>query len=516
MAQHAWGIDIGDGTLKAVRVRKRPSGFDIVRAVRIPYFDPFISRKPLSAPIERRAVAALIQFKNTAKVPDGDIVAIGYPSFTTIESHLAPPNVGKDELERMVQFEVAELTSLPLDELSIAFKTRKGRSHDRCSVQVLAAVKNELESFEDQINEVGLPCDRLVSSAGSLFDFLKTVHSGPSECIVISPGLAATSFLILQRNAYWTRTAPMRLPLPPGEGADMAKDRIELFADELGNEAEKFLESSPLKKGRAPKKIFVTGEGARVPALLNILDSRMPLPVGILSTDSNLTIDRDKYSLPPASVVASMSKAIGLAVGSLTEKSPLISLAQADPKRLLLRKLPAFTWLAFLFFFAVAGIAGIESYCGREQKSLENRFGSLKAFDLLDEASALKSEIGIIENELARMERAVTESRVAIIPGRIINRMEDKSIRGKFGLFHIVEIVIDNQNPDEKMMSAIVATRLSDGEEISREIDRIFGPFLLKPNESLSGPYPSGEVNPPPGESPLVHYRVKGLMKRPR
>ena len=45
MTRHAWGIDVGDGTLKAVRVGRTRSQLEIVRVVEIPYYDPFVAAK---------------------------------------------------------------------------------------------------------------------------------------------------------------------------------------------------------------------------------------------------------------------------------------------------------------------------------------------------------------------------------------------------------------------------------------------------------------------------------------
>ena len=98
MPRHAWGIDIGDGTLKAVRLKAEGRNLKVVRVVEIPYLDPFLEKKSPPASLDRRAVAALYQFGSSVKIPETDLVALGYKAAEL------PVRSGEETLELLVSF----------------------------------------------------------------------------------------------------------------------------------------------------------------------------------------------------------------------------------------------------------------------------------------------------------------------------------------------------------------------------------------------------------------------------
>jgi len=514
MTRHAWGIDVGDGTLKAVRIRKARNQLEVVRVVEIPYFDPFVAGKTRVTPIDRRALAALIQLGNSVKIPENDSVAIGFPSFNTFEGFVNPPRVDENELERIVSFEVASMTSLPAEELDIRFRVHESRSQDTHRVQALVMVKKETERFSGQIAEAGLAWDQLVSSAGALYYMLRISHPTPGDFVVVSPGLAATSILLVQRSQFWARTLPVGLPLPPGESADMARDKMVALAVRLEKEIKQFTRSAFVRRRFKPRKILVSGEGARIPSFLNALDARMTQAVEVLRAGPGLAIDPEKHRLPPAETVSSMGKAIGLAVGALTENPVQLTVMKPVRTRQVLKILPTLTLVTFLLLLTAVGFKSVEMYRARELKHMTGRLDKIIPPELAQKVERAEAGVRLLENELYFMADAAWETLIARIPGRIVSRFENQSKRGTYGDYHLVELVISSRDDGERELQAVVATRITSETAVTNELNALFGAFLKEPN--LSGSLPSGEVNPLENLSPLEHYRINGVLKKPR
>jgi|GEM_PF-4099940 len=514
MAHHTWGIDFGDGTLRAVRLLEVAGGYEVVRAVQIPYFDPFLLKRPRSSPLGRRAFTALKQFVQQERIERGDDVVLGYPTFQGFECTLNPPRVGEKDLARIVDFEIKELTSLELDRLDIGFRLEESRSPDTYRVQARVAVKAEVEILLAQLNVLNLAWDQINLAAGALVPLVRSAYSAQADYVVLSPGLAATDVVIIQRSRYWTRTLPVGLPMPPGEAADMARDTMEALAVRLVREVSAFKKVLPLSKGFEACKILVSGEGAQVPSLVNSLDRHVKEPVEILRPAASLVFDPTRHQLPDTVTVASMGRAIGLALARIDSQEIQVPLIKQLKGRQVAKAVGALQLIFVLFFILAAGFKGLELYRTHDLGALQARLDQLVPAERLAEMESIGAQILTHEDELERLADTAWESVVARAPGLVMSLFEAESKRGTYGDYHLVELALDNSTPEMGTLTTVVATRLTDEEGALSELQGLFKPFLK--NSKVSGPYPSGETETPQNQSPLVHYEVAGSLKRKR
>jgi hypothetical protein len=343
---------------------------------------------------------------------------------------------------------------------------------------------------------------------------LRIAQPTPGDYVVVSPGLAATSMLLVQRSQFWTRMVPVGLPRPPGESADMARDKMTGLAEHIEREIRQFTRSAFVRRKFKPRKILVSGEAARVPSFLNALDARTDEPVEVLRAGHGLSIDTEKHRLPPEETVSSMGKAIGLAVGALAEHPVQLEVMKPERTRQVLKILPTLTLVTFLLLLTAVGFKGVEMYRGRELNHLADRLDKIIPSELAHKVANADSEVLRLESELRFLADSEWETLVARIPGRIVGRFENQSKRGTYGDYHLVELFISGRDKGERDLSAVVATRITSETAVSEELNAIFGIYLSE--TSLSGPLPSGEVNPPENLSPLVHYRISGTLKKTR
>ena len=168
MGRYAWGIDVGDGTLKAVRLRAERRGLRVVRTVEIPYHDPFLETKTAPSPLDRRAAAALDQLIEHERFKDTDRVLVGFPSFHVMEGVVMIPRVEDEKREDMIRFEVNDLDKVLPQPLIRRNRPLGFVSSDLERVAFLSAPKTEYEAFLERLQVTGIPYDGIYSSCAAL------------------------------------------------------------------------------------------------------------------------------------------------------------------------------------------------------------------------------------------------------------------------------------------------------------------------------------------------------------
>jgi Tfp pilus assembly PilM family ATPase len=508
MPRHAWGIDIGDGTLKAVRLKAEGRALHVAEVVEIPYLDPFLKKRSPPATIDRRAIAALLQFGSSVRITDTDRVAVAFPSFQTLEGVIEVPRVETAQRDRMIEFEVSDMVDIPLRDLSIRHRHHRFRSEDIEQVMIHAVRQRELAAFFHYLDESGIPYDRIVSPGAALADMARICVTLNKKYLVISPGFNATDLVALSGTDFWTRTLPLGLPVAPGEAMEVAREKIAELCQVLELEIRAFLNRILPGKDFTPQKALVSGEGARVPAFINALDAVLPVPVEVMRPATRLAPIQERAGMPPENVVHSMGKAIGLALGACDDTRTACSLAEIQVRRRALRKLPLLSGLAAVVLLMVLGMAWLE----------KNRSGRLEQAEAAMARLAPSDRAAAMEDLMARAEannaalvvlEAAHRSRARLLVlGKILSRMEEESVRGTFGDYHLADLVLDFNEPET--INSFVGTRMADEELARFELKSAFQAFAsaLK----IEGPLPSGEETPPEGLAPLVLYRVEGLL----
>ena len=151
MSRYAWGIDVGDGTLKAIRLKAKSKSLCVVQAIEIPYLDPFLEKKSAPSCLDRRAIAALYQLGSTTRIHYQDKVAVGFSSFHAFEGIIDLPRIEKDKRDEMIRYELSSHIILPLADLKITHCHHRLRSTDMEIALVHAAKKQEFKRQEDKL-----------------------------------------------------------------------------------------------------------------------------------------------------------------------------------------------------------------------------------------------------------------------------------------------------------------------------------------------------------------------------
>lgn len=506
MPRFAWGIDIGDGTLKAVRLKKESRGFRVIQAVEIPYLDPFTKQKTLPPAVNRRALAALRQFKEKVQIRDLDMVAVGFPSFHAVEGVIEVPRVDEKQQHELIQYEITSRFKGKLEELKTQYKELRIKSSEMRQVMTFCVKEKEYRIFMACLEEAGIPFDRIVTSMAALVDGTRMGYSGLQQVLVLSPGFSATHMLILQGGEFWARTLPIGLPGTPGETIDVAKNQVRTYCEMVRKEVLSFALSSLGEDGYNPEKILISGEGARVPSLINALDSTLRVPVELMRPAVRVSGHKN---MPPVDTVFSMGKAIGLAAGTLLESRRSCVLESSPPGRRAMRKLPALSVVCAILLLLVMGFYVIEWDRQQRLGLMEDGLRMVEPDHPIRELADLHDDITTLSEEVDELNRIHKDREFLKNLGRLLIRLESKSIKGTFGDYHLLNLGMGFT--DAREFNAMLATRRDADEETLSEIRSLFPQASRKPE--LTGPLPAEEETPPEGMAPLVLFEVRGDLR---
>ncbi|MFH2001441.1 MAG: hypothetical protein ABIK28_17290 [Planctomycetota bacterium] len=510
MPQSAWGIDIGDGTLKAVRLKKENRGFRVVQAVEIPYHDPFAKKKTVPPAMNRRTVAALRQLRETVLLGDLDLVAVGFPSFQALEGVLEIPRVDEQKQHDLIQYEIASKFALDLQKLKIWYKILRVKSADMQEVMAFSVRDNEFQVFLSCLKDAGIPHDRIVSCSSGLVDITHLCQHGNQQTLVLSPGFSATHMVLMQNKEFWSRTLPLGFPGSQGENIEVARNKIQSYCHVLKKEATVFALSSLAGESYNPVKVFVTGEGARVPSFINALDSTLEIPVEVLRPASRISLSSSgRKDMPPKDTVYSMGKAMGLAVGALVESRSACLLSGSPPSRRAMRKLPALSGICGILLCLIIGFFVIEWDRGRRLGGMEDALRAVQPDYPVKELGDLQDNITTLSEEVKELNRVHKEREFLLNVGKLLTRLEGRSIKGSFGDYHLQSLTMGFT--ESLPFSATVATRRDASQETLDELKAFFPSTSRAPD--LNGPLPAQEETPPEGMSPLVLFEIKGSLR---
>ncbi|MBU0754787.1 MAG: hypothetical protein KJ645_06575 [Planctomycetes bacterium] len=509
MPRHAWGIDLGDGTLKAVRVRREGRGYCIDKAIDIPYLDPFLKKKTAPAILDRRAIAALYQLGNMERIPDFDRFALGFSSFHAVEGVIEIPRVSVEQREALISYEVGKRFRGDPDRLLILHKSLRLRSSDSEQVQVYGVWRNELETFIHYLNESKVPYDRIISGSAALVDLARMCLPGKDEYLILSVGFSATHMVILQPHCFFSRTLPVGLPGAPSQNIEIARNRIADFCKILKTESAAFVKTAMGGDPFSPSRVMISGEGALAPALINTLDAMIDPPVEVLRPTNRIRIKvPGRSNVPESDGVYSMGKAIGLAIGLLEESDEACRLAGPPPKRQVVHKLPLLTTICGIILLLMVGLFVLEQHRKHRLGEIDRALAPLKPEHAIETLSDLKDRIDRLNNEIGAVHATLKDQDLLQKLGGLLSKFESRSSRDTYGDYHMERMAMDFGS--EPSVEAMVATRLGSGAGIQYELKTLF-PASKEP-PVVEGPLPAEEETPPKGMAPLVLFRIKGKL----
>ena len=310
--KRAWGIDIGDSSLKVIRLVANPGDAEPC----VDCCDLLPHRISLSHPEaetmrHKLIVDSLREFLVKYPIEKSDRICVSFPSHKILGRSLQLPAAAPKKLAEMIQFEAKQRIPLPLDELAWSYQSFTSAPSDATSVELesvsntllIAAKQRDVQELALIVAEVGIPLHIVQSDAVALFNFamyenlrdLATSQAIESPSIaLLDIGTVATNIVIVTGDRPWfrsfrrggddfTNVAAQRLHLTndQAEQVKIEPTRVrrlsELYAAfdpmfaRLADEVHRSLESFHKETGQQVSRMFGVGGGFRLHGLLKYL-----------------------------------------------------------------------------------------------------------------------------------------------------------------------------------------------------------------------------------------------------
>jgi len=232
----AWGIEIGAGGIKGVKVTADGA------TARVTDFIAIEHPKVLSTPdvdkddVLRVSLGRLVNERDLS----GSTILISIPGHQSFARFAKLPPVEPKKIPDIVKFEAVQQVPFPLDEVEWDYQTFVNPDSPEVEVGIFAVTKERVKAQLDMLADVGIQPDGLTLSPLAVFNALahdlEFTEKSPGT-IILDIGTTATNLIISEAGRVWIRTFPMG-------GHNFTSQLVESFklgypkADKLKREAD--------------------------------------------------------------------------------------------------------------------------------------------------------------------------------------------------------------------------------------------------------------------------------------
>ncbi len=346
----AFGIDVGDGTLKVVKLTRRGGRVKLTRTWRLPYY--------LSpGNIADAAIEALEEIR--PHIDSAARIVVAAPNQSASVHTYTVPTLESERSEDLARYEVLRDVDVPVEDLLIRHRIRKGTVEQQ--VHTFALQRTHVARWTSALHARGIPCDDVQVVGAALASFIEAERPWGKDRVLLAVGAIATELVLLTEGGIWTR----HLPFGVADEEDLEHLALRL-SGEIGAAVTKLL---PNDRPFEPKDIVLTEEGALQSGLITALEAATGRDVTRISELTRVAtgkMDWDRRS--PAETLA-MGKAFGLAMAGFGTGRFWAPMLDGNPQREAARRVPLATAAVFI---SALGIFAVTEQSRRHVAEINN------------------------------------------------------------------------------------------------------------------------------------------------
>jgi type IV pilus assembly protein PilM len=386
----AVGVDIGEGSVKAVEVERNGHALKVVRTgVR--------SLPPTLSARDAEGMGAFLRDFFADCGFRSDRVYLGIPRHQAILRTLRVPPADEPETQQMIRFQARKVLPMNGEGLRIGFILREGEGE---KTAVIVAAKEEVyRGYVDGVAQAGLrPAGVTLSSFGTSNAYLNAYHEG-APGVVVDIGARMTEITLaaygrfaasrqaslgveglihrMSEEAGLSRAASSQAIRGARLGPD-APPGIAEWAREVASEVDRTLRAFSTDGLPAPERVLLTGGGGQVGGLAPFLSEQIGVPVETFKQDAGLTGWPPNTANPGAQFVPALGYVLGDFAGLGTRfdfGADFFRKADAKPRptRKVLLAVAALTALLAAFFVPDHYLGGMEKDLKEREKDVSER-----------------------------------------------------------------------------------------------------------------------------------------------
>jgi len=378
----AIGIDVSDGTLKAVRLARRGGRLTLLHTWRAVLPD-----RPEG---ELAALHALLQ---QARPGPGTRVVISAPTRGLFSRTYQIPEMGVERVAELVRYEVLAELQQPADDLVIRHLIGRGAAERQ--VQAFALRRAQVEAFQQQLAAHGVPWDDLEPAGLALAAFADLERRSRGDRLLLGVGRTASQLVIQSSSGLWLRHLPLGVRDAP------ADELAERLRDEIDAALVWFV---PADQRFRPDELVLSEEGALDPHLTGALKRVLSMPVVRIGELTHIRSSwRLRHTGQDAAQALSMGQAFGLALVGLRASPLRCPVVEGESRRAAARRMPAVTTGVLAACGALIALGELSRvWADRLDATLPSRLED-ELLGRAEEAERLRAESDRLERQAAAL-----------------------------------------------------------------------------------------------------------------
>ena len=204
-ARFAWGIDIGNRALKAIKLVREGDG------VRVDDFDVIEHETVLSNSGDNREAlinAAISQF--VAKHPmKGGAVSMGVSGQSSFARFIKLPPVEEKKIPEIVRFEAIQQIPFPLDDVEWSYQLFRGSDSPDVEVGIFAMRKELINQHIKYFTDADLNVQVVQMNPLAVYNAMSFDQRIEGTTMIIDLGAENTDLIIADADTIWLRSIPI-------------------------------------------------------------------------------------------------------------------------------------------------------------------------------------------------------------------------------------------------------------------------------------------------------------------
>src|SRR5690348_8223097 len=204
-ARAAWGIDVGNRALKAIKLVRDANG------LRVDDFDVIEHETVLSNAGDNKetfiqnALATFVQRHNVKKTP----VAIGVSGQASFARFIKLPPVEPKKIPEIVRFEAIQQIPFPLDEVEWAYQLFHSAESPDVEVGIFAMRKELVNQNIKYFSDVGVDVHVVQMNPLAVYNALYHDQRLKGTTMIVDLGAENTDLIIAEGENIWMRSIPI-------------------------------------------------------------------------------------------------------------------------------------------------------------------------------------------------------------------------------------------------------------------------------------------------------------------
>ncbi len=209
MAQAScWGVEVGAGAVKAVKLVRDGEGVAVAEFMVIPHKRPLSSPEIDEKEAKRVALGTLISQHDLTKTG----VAISVPGHTAFARFAKLPPVEPKKIPDIVKFEAVQQIPFPIEEVEWDYQTFAAPDSPDVEVGIFAMTGEKVREKLAKWKDIGITPDTLTLSPLAAYNALsydlQFTESTPGT-VIVDVGTTSTDLIVAEAGRLWIRTFPI-------------------------------------------------------------------------------------------------------------------------------------------------------------------------------------------------------------------------------------------------------------------------------------------------------------------